>query len=381
MKIRNPLLASSLALALALALATAGCGGEAVHPAADPEPVRARLAEAVRAELPLTVEVSGTVTAERVAAVAARISAAVTAVHVQAGDRVAAGRLLLEIDPEPAAGHTAQARGALLQAEAALALARRNHERYRALAEADAASELEVDLARTQLEQAEGAVEQAEGALAAAGALAADARVVAPFAGRVTRRMVEVGDLAAPGRPLLTIESEGGRRLALAVPESVVAAAGLDPGDAVAVAIDSRPGLGVLSAEVVEMAPGPDPTSHAVDVEVALPVEGLPAGAAGRAWIVTGRRSAVVVPAAAVLRHGGLDLVVVRGDDGRASTRAVTVTAIRTAVHGAAPGETVEVLSGLDGGETVAVGLGALPPAGARLEEALLKEARLEEVQ
>jgi len=371
---RTPL----LALALTLALAAAGCGGE-VHPAGDPEPVRARLAEAVRTELPRAVEVSGTVTAERVAVVAARISAPVTAVHVQAGDRVAAGQLLIEIDPEPAAGQTAQARGALLQAQAAQALARRNHERYQALAAADAASELEVDLARTRLEQAEGAVDQAEGALAAAGAVAGDARVIAPFAGRVTRRMVEVGDLATPGRPLLTIESEGGRRLALAVPESVVAAAALDLGSTVAAAVDSRPDLGVLSAEVVEMAPGPDPTSHAVDVEVALPIDGLPAGAAGRAWIVTGRRPAVVVPAAAVLRHGGLELVVVRGDDGRASTRAVTVTDVAApggvTPDGAAPGETVEVLSGLEGGETVAVGLGALPPAGARLEESRVEEA------
>lgn len=369
--IRNPLLAPSLALALA----AAGCGGGGVHPAGDPEPVRARLAEAVRAELALATEVTGTVTAERVAAVAARLSAPVTAVHVQAGDRVAAGQLVITIDPQPAAGQSAQAHGALLQAQAALALARRNDERYRALAAADAASELEVDLARTQLGQAEGAVRQAEGALAAAQAVAADARVTAPFAGRVTRRMVEIGDLAVPGRPLLTIESEGGRRLALAVPESVVAAAGLALGDAVSAAIDARPDLGVLAAEVVEMAPGPDPVSHAVEVEVALPVEGLPAGAAGRAWIVTGRRPAVLVPAAAVLRHGGLELVVVRDAEGRASTRAVTVTAVRGEAGAAAGGEMVEALSGLEGGETVAVGLGALPPAGARLEGARSEEA------
>lgn len=357
---------------LLLALAAAGCGGDDAHTAGEPAPVRARLAEAVNTELPRTIEITGTVTAERVAAVAARISAPVTAVHVQAGDRVAAGQLLLEIDPQVSAGQSAQAQGALLQAQAVLTLARRNHQRYQALAATDAASELEVDLARTQLEQAEGAVHQAEGALAAARSVAGDARVVAPFAGRVTRRMVEVGDLAAPGRPLLTVESEGGRRLALAVPEGVVAAAGLALGDAVSAAVDSRPDLGTLRAEVVEMAPGPDPVSHTVEVELALPVDGLPAGSAGRAWVVTGRRAAVLVPAAAVLRHGGLELVVVRDADGRSSTRAVTVAEVTGGSDGTAPteagGETVEVLSGLAGGETVAVGLGALPPAGARIE-------------
>lgn len=364
----KPLLTLSSVVVFAFALGAAGCGGGDVHTAAEPEPVRARLAEAVRSELPRTTEVTGTVIAERVAAVAARISAPVTAVHVQAGDRVAAGQLLIEIDPRASAGQTSQAEGALAQARAALSLARRNHERYRALAASDAASELEVDLARSQLEQAEGALSQAEGALAAARSVGGDARVAAPFAGRVTRRLVEVGDLAAPGRPLLTLESEGGRRLALAVPESVVAATGLELGDTVAVAVDSRPDLGTLQAPVVEMAPGPEPVTHAVEVEVALPVEGLPAGAAGRAWIVTGSRPAVLVPAAAVLRHGGLELVVVRDAEGRASTRAVTVTAVSGTANGAGGGM-VEVLSGLTGGETVAVGLGALPPAGTRIEE------------
>ncbi len=357
-----------LAATLALALAAAGCGGgheAAPGQGAEPEPVRARLAEAMRTELPSRVEIAGTVTAEHVAELSTRVSGAVTAVHVAAGDRVARGRLLIEIDPQPAAGQTAQAGGALAQARAGLALARRNHERYQALAATDAASELEVDLARTQLEQAEGAVSQAEGALAAARAVAGDARVTAPFAGRVARRTVEVGDLAGPGRPLLTIESEGGRRLTLSVPESL--AAGLALGDRVAVSVDARPDLGEMTATVVEMAPGADPVSHAVEIELSLPVEGLAAGSAalatgsaGRAWIETGRRAAVTVPEEAVLRHGGLELVVVRGDDGRASTRAVTL--------GAAAGGGVEVLSGLDGGETVAIGLGALPPAGARLE-------------
>lgn len=367
---KTPRLSASI-LALAFA-AAAGCGGGDHEPsglrgAAEPEPVGARLAEAVRTELPSRVEIAGTVTAEQVAEVSARVSAAVTAVHVDAGDRIARGQLLIEIDPQPAAGQTVQAGGALAQARSALALARRNHERYQALAASDAASELEVDLARTQLEQAEGAVRQAEGALAAAQAVAGDARVTAPFAGRVARRMVEVGDLAGPGKALLSLESEGGARLALAVPESL--AAGLAIGDRVAAAVDARPDLGEMTATVVEMAPGADPVSHAVAIELSLPVGGLAAGAAGpasgsagRAWIETGRRAGVTVPEEAVLRHGGLELVVVRGDDGRASTRAVTL--------GATVAGAVEVLSGLDGGETVAVGLAALPPAGARLEEA-----------
>lgn len=346
-----------------LLAALAACGDP---PHESPEParpvVRARSAEAVRAEIPILIELQGVVEAERIAAVSARVMATVTGVHAQAGDRVRPGQLLLTIDAEAAQGQVSQARGALAQARAALALAERNHQRFQALAAADAASALEVEMARMQYEQALGAVEQAEGAVAAASSVAGDSRVVAPFAGRVARRMVDVGDLAAPGRPLLLIESEGGRRLALPVPESVVAAAGLEVGSALAVTLDSHPHLGEMAGTVVEMTPGADPTSHSFDVKVALAVPDLATGAAGRAAIAVGRRESVTVPAAAVLRHGGLELVVV-AVDGRTSSRAVTT--------GQETGQgSVEILSGLAGGERVLVGLEALPPAGSPVEEA-----------
>ena len=185
--------------------------------------------------------------------------------------------------------------------------------------------------------------------------------VVAPFDGRVYRRMVEVGDLAAPGRPLLMLESDGPRRLRLAVPESLVAESGLDEGDVVAVSVDSRADLGRMEANVVERSSGADPASHSFEFKLALPMDDLPTGAAGRAWVTSGSMARVVVPADALLRRGGLTLVAVRTDDGLAATRVVTVGA--TVADGR-----VEVLSGLAGGETLLAGLGAPPPAGARVE-------------
>ncbi len=184
---------------------------------------------------------------------------------------------------------------------------------------------------------------------------------MAPFDGRVYRRMVEVGDLAAPGRPLLMLESDGPRRLRLAVPESLVAESGLAEGDAVEVAIDSRPGLGKVVGRVVERSSGADPASHSFEVKVALPADDLPTGAAGRAWVGGGSVARVVVPADALLRRGGLTLVALRTAEGTAATRVVTV--------GVAADDGVEILSGLAGGETLLAGLDAPPPAGARVEE------------
>ncbi len=355
---RRPLLPGLLLLALPLAAAgLAGCGHDdaAEAPATEASaslPAGPAVGEARREELPRTLDLYGTVEADRTAAISSRVMAMVTAVRVTAGDRVAPGQVLVEIDPQAARGQLSQAQGGLAQARAALALAERNHARYEALAEADAASELELDMARMELERARGAVEQAEGAVAAAGAVAGDSRVTAPFAGRVARKMVEVGDLAAPGRPLLLLESVGSRRVTLSVPESVVAASGLAVGAPVEVRLDARPDLGALPARVVEMTPGADPLSHAYEAKVSVPAEALPAGAelptgaAARATLRVGSRSAVTVPADALFARGGLDLVVVRDAEGHAATRAVT------------PGRRlddgrVEVLSGLEGGETL----------------------------
>ncbi|MDH3402745.1 MAG: efflux RND transporter periplasmic adaptor subunit [Acidobacteriota bacterium] len=350
-------------LAAALALA-AGCG--APEPAG-PEPaavaIEAELATVERAEAASRVELFGTVRAQRTAAVAARVMAMVTAVRVRTGEAVREGQLLLEIDPQAAQGQLSQARGALAQAQAALALAERNYERFTALAASAAASELELDMARMQYDQARGAVEQAAGAVAAASSVAADSQVVAPFAGRVARRMVDVGDLAAPGRPLVMLESVDGRRLAVEVPERVMAAAGLAVGDPVEARIDSRPDLGTIAGTVAEVTPGADPGTHSFAVEVALPAAAVAAGSSGRAWLAVDRREVVAVPRRALLRQGGLVLVVVRGGDGRAASRVVTL-------GDALADDRVEVLSGLAGGETVALDLAVVPPAGARLEAA-----------
>lgn len=351
-----------LLLAAALALTSACGGGHDDSAEATPPPrIDAEVATAERLEVPRTSELYGSVEADRRAAVSTRVMAQVTAVHATAGDRVRRGQTLISIDPAAAEGQLDQARGALAQARAALSLTERNYERFQALAESDAASELELDKARMDYEQARGAVEQAEGAVAAAGAVAGDSTVRAPFDGRVVRRMVEVGDLAAPGRPLLILESESSRRALLLVPESTVAATGLAVGDPVPVRVDVRPELGALEGTVVEMSPGSDPMAHAYEVKVELPpADGapLPTGTAVRARLPLGSRNAVAVPAGAVLTRGGLDLVVVVDDEGRASSRAVTVGP-------PLPDGRLEVLSGLKGGERVLLELADVPPAGA----------------
>ncbi len=336
-------------------------GGEGTTAAA--ETVTARLAPVEKTLEAETVDLPGTVEADRSASVSSRVMATVTAVHVRAGDSVRRGQVLVEIDPQTAAGQVSQARGGLAQAEAGLALAERNHERFETLAKSGAASQLELDLARSQRDQARGAVEQARGAVSSASSVAAESRVTAPFDGRVTARLVEAGDLAAPGRPLIQIESGSAHRLAVSVPESLLPASGLTLGAAAEVSIDARPDLGRFAGTVAERSPGADPLAHAFLLKIALGAVDVPSGSSGRVHLKTGQRPTIAVPAEAVLRQGGMTLVVLRDADGAAVSRIVTLGSTLA-------GGRVEVLSGLAGGETVLLGLPAVPPLGARVVEA-----------
>ncbi len=313
---------------------------------------------AEKASLPERVTLYGTVTADRTAAVSSRVMANVVAVPARVGQAVAAGDVLVEIDPQTARGQEAQAKGALAQAKAALSLAERNYERFKALAASGSASPLELDMARMQYEQAKGAVQQGEGAVDAASSVARESRVTAPFAGRVAARLVEAGDLAAPGRPLVTVESATGRRLVVQVPAGTVAASGLAAGRKLPVTIDGNPAA--LTGTVVEMSPGADPMSHSYTATLELAGAPVATGLTGRALLDAAPRATVLVPEAAVLASGGVTLVAVKDAAGKARTRAVTT--------GAASGGKVEILSGLSGGETVLVGLAAPPADGAPVE-------------
>ncbi len=323
----------------------AGCGHDTAELArAEPSPITSRVAAVERVTTPKPIVVYGVVQPLRQASVSSRVTGPVVAVHVDAGSTVAAGDPLVEIQPQTADGAVAQAEGALAQAQAAFALAERNLQRYQALHAERAVSDVELDMARMQHDQAKGAVEQAGGAVRAAAAVAEDASVRAPFPARVVERSVEIGDLAAPGRPLVVLESREGGRLWLIVSASDLPRA--VQGQQVAVTIDARPDLGTIQGQVDEIVPSADPATQTFTVKVALPGVQVASGLRGRASLPGEATERLAVPGSAVHRRGGLELVVIRGGDGRARSRAVTTGAVLD-------GDRVEILSGLDGSESV----------------------------
>lgn len=283
-------------------------------------------AEVVRAHL-AAVTVQGTapgvVIAAQTATLTSKATGRIEAITVREGDAVAAGRVLIRLDRTELAAR-------LARAEAERANAARRLERIRVLQAAGAASDQHLD-------DAERTLRVAEADRAALAAMLAEADVAAPFAGVVTARLAELGELAAPGTPLLTI---GSRRLQLEVAVPAAASGRLRVGQDVAVEIDLDQPL-ALTARVARIVPAADPATHSVTIKLDLPERaGLRSGLYGRALYPETERHSVLVPAEAVGRADGLARVWAVGADGRVRARLVRV--------GATQGDVVEILTGLD---------------------------------
>jgi RND family efflux transporter MFP subunit len=257
-----------------------------------------------------------------------------------------------------AADHDIAAAAADQQAaDAALALARAAHARIAGLHARRSATDQELDEATAALRRAEAnaagaaarargagsGLERARAAADAAATTASFARVTAPFDGVVTEKLVEPGNMAAPGAPLMRVEDIRAFRLDVRVDESRVA--GISRGDTVRVRLDAAPagdGKGV-DGTVSEVSRAIDADARAFLVKIALPdAAGVRSGTFGRAVFQGPLRRALTVPSGALARRGQMTSVFVV-EKGVARMRLVSVSGI-------------EVLAGLAEGDVVVVG-------------------------
>jgi RND family efflux transporter MFP subunit len=271
---------------------------------------------------------AGTVRSARRAELSTRLVGRVESVRVRAGDRVRAGQLLLTIER---ASLTAAER----QAASALELATANLRRVERL-HADSAAPL------VQLEAARNALAQAEGQSRAIRADLSYADVSAPFDGTVASRLVDPGDNAAPGLPLLVIEDRGAREIVVTVPDEL--RHWLQPGRDLAVEVGA--GRRRITARILAVVIGADPRSPTVELRLAGPAD-LSPGLAAVAEIPMEEHSALLVPAGALVQRGQLDGVFLFAPDSTLRLRWVRLGRTR--------GDSVEVVSGLQPGDLVAL--------------------------
>jgi RND family efflux transporter MFP subunit len=344
----NPLFLRVALLGLAVSLIN-GCGK---HEA--PEGQATAIGRTVTAEvqtvqpapLSVRVEAPGLVVSEDQIQVASRLMGYIREIKVEEGQAVKAGQLLFVVDPADIRGQTSQARAGLAQAEAVLADARLDYERFGALYKEEAIPKLQWDKVRLQYQVAEQQVAAARAGLELATSQMRYASVVAPIDGVVTQKMANAGDLAAPGRPVLVIE--GLKKLQVRTQVSSDVYARIKTGEKVSIARDGDAAQAPIEGVIAQIVPAADPASHSHLVKIDLPADsGLSSGNFVRVGFAVGSREGIRVPAAALAERAGITGVLVVDGQGIARYRMV-----RT---GATEAGMVEIQSGLNPGDKVVV--------------------------
>lgn len=319
--------------------------------AATPDPAGIRVATVSigQAGSGAVLDIDAVLEPQRQATVTAQVGGSVLALRVKAGDAVRKGQALVRLDDREMRANTARSDAAVVQAQAALRDAQQVLERNRELRKSGFLSAAALDGAENQVRSAQAAVGQAQAARTQASVAQGFADVVAPFDAVVLETHVQAGDLALPGRALLTLYQPGLLRAVAYVPASRVAQVGA--ASAVKVLLpDGR----ALIPTALDMQPTADPVSQTVEWRLPLPASasGLRPGQMVRvqateasAGVAAGAGARMSLPVQAILHRGELTAVYV------ASERGFILRAVRV---GPVQADTVEVLAGLRPGERVA---------------------------
>lgn len=287
----------------------------------------------------------GRIEAVNRATVSAQTSGRIVELPYDVDDYVPAGAVIVRFrDTEQQAG-VSQAEAALEEAVARNVQAQKDLDRIAGLREQAVVSQAEFDRAEAAAEAAAARLESARAALESAREQLEYTRVRAPYAGIVTARHVELGELARPGQPLMSGLSLEKLRMVVDVPQSLVGPVR----DGARLTVLTPQGR-ELDAEISSIFPFADEATHSFRLRAELPeLEGarLFPGMLVRAVFVTGEREALLLPAEAVARRGEVTAAYVQGQDGELQFRQLR--------SGREHDGKIEILAGIAAGEKVAL--------------------------
>jgi membrane fusion protein, multidrug efflux system len=334
------------ATALAAALALCACSGSPAPKAPAQPPVELKSTAAEIREVDLAYTAEAVIEAVHQSTVSAQIAGRIVELRFDVGDYVKKGEVIVRIDERTATQALAASEAQVREADAAARNARVNLERSRQLLAQKFVSQAVVDKAEADAKQAQARL---SAMLAGAGQAATErsfATIVAPYSGVVSARHVELGEMAVPGKPLMTGFDPASLRAVANVPQAQVAAI-----QSSGKARIELPSLGRwIDARQVTVVPSADPRTHTTRVRLELPedLRGVYPGVFARAHFTVGRAPRLLAPRVAVFQRSELTGMYVLDDKG--------VPRLRQVRLGTAGNEgSVEVLAGLRPGERVAL--------------------------
>ncbi|NWG38793.1 MAG: efflux RND transporter periplasmic adaptor subunit [Hydrogenophilaceae bacterium] len=287
-----------------------------------------------------------TVEAVRQSTVSAQVAGRITAVNFDVGDDVKAGQVIVRIDPSELSQAVAGSRAQVAQAEAQLANAKANYDRQVQLFQQKFISQAALDRATAEYRAAQAAAAAARAGAGQTSTVRSYTTLTAPFSGVVMARHVEVGEMASPGKPLMTGFDPSDLRVVANIPQYKLA----DVQKAAKVSVEIPSLNKWIEAKGITVLPSADTATHTVKVRIDLPenLSGVIPGIYARAYFATGEARKLVIPASAVVKRSEVTGVYVIDAKNRASLRQVRLG------EPTARGE-VEVLAGLNPGEVIAL--------------------------
>ena len=329
---------------IAVALVLAACGASTPPPRAAAPALRTGAIELRDVEL--TVSADAVVEAVHQSTVSSQVSGRIVDIKFDVGDRVKPGDVIVRID-QSAANQAVEASEAQLRAaQANLANARAQYERSRDLYAQKFISAAALDKAEADFKAAES---QVRAMLAGAGQARTErgfATIVAPYGGIVSARHVQLGEMATPGKPLMTGFDPASLRVVATVASSRLPE--IKPGNRAWIEV---PMTGKwIEARSITVVPSADPRTHSGQVRLDLPadVSGIFPGVFARAHFVVGREPRLMVPREALVRRSELTAVYVVAEGGAPQLRQVRVGTATDATG-------IEILAGVRPGEKVAL--------------------------
>lgn len=248
---------------LVLSAALAACS----KPAAAPEPLRAvKVLTVGESSLSAESEYAGEVRARVESRLGFRVAGKITQRQAEVGQRVKAGQVLAQIDPQDyqlaVAGARAQLSAALTNRDQAAA----DFKRFSALKDQNFISGADLERRESTLKAAQAQLEQAQAQLGNVGNQAAYTRLVAPMSGVITAVEAEAGQVVTAGAPVLRLAQEGPRDVVIHVPEDRRSTLPLG----VEVRIKPWGDSESLTARVREVAAAADPSTRTYAIKLGL---------------------------------------------------------------------------------------------------------------
>lgn len=314
-------------------LVLAGCGGG--HPSGhastseEADPIQVKTTLATIEKIVLYNETTGTVRSKNRASIAPKVTGQITLITVVPGQSIKKDDLLVKIS-------ALEISSKLQSAQATLDKVRRDLKREQELLSSDASTPEIVNDLQDHLRIAQATVREAETILSYT-------EVRAPFDGVVTRKHANEGDLSLPGHPLLEIENLSNLQVEADIPEAIAIRLKVGIEINVEVAGSESPITGIIE----EIAPAADPVSRTFPIKISLPKNvNLKSGQFAKARIPSKIIKTILVDQNAVSQWGQIERVFLV-EDNRLHMRIVKT--------GSRHGDKVEVLSGLSGGEKLAI--------------------------